>query len=171
MALVKNNLVVKDNWTVVADDADVPEGDVIVSLTRWQEERENLLARSEGLGVLLKDDELPEAIEKDLDFLQVVAMDFPAYTNGRSYSHARILRERYKFDGEIRAVGDVLRDQVFLMHRCGFDAFDIAADDEKSLQIWLDAQADFTLFYQPTGDGRKTVASLRQRKRLAKAAS
>jgi uncharacterized protein (DUF934 family) len=171
MALVKNNLVVEDSWVVVEDDAELPDGDVVVSLSRWQNDREALLKRTNGLGILLKSDENPDAILADLNLFQVIALDFPAYTDGRAYSYARLLRERYKFDGELRAVGDVLRDQVFLMHRCGFDAFDINADDDKALQIWLDAQKDFTTFYQPTGDGRKTVSSLRERKRLAKAAS
>lgn len=171
MALVKNNLVVEDNWQFIADEEGLPEGNLIVSLTRWKNERETLLARSAGLGILLKSDENPEQILGDLQFFQVIALDFPAYTDGRAYSYARLLRERHKFDGEIRAVGDVLRDQVFLMHRCGFDAFDIEADDAKALQIWLNAQSEMTTFYQPTGDGRKTVSSLRERRRLARAAS
>ena len=102
---------------------------------------------------------------------QIIALDFPAFTDGRAYSYARLLRERYNFDGELRAVGSVLRDQVFLMHRCGFDSFSIDAEDNKALQIWLDAQKEMTNFYQPTGDGRKTVLSLRQRRRMAKQAS
>lgn len=171
MALVKNNLVIEDNFTIVADETPLPKGDIVVSLTRWVDDRESLLARSDGLGVLLKSDESPEKILGDLQFFQVIALDFPAYTDGRAYSYARLLRERYSFDGEIRAVGDVLRDQVFAMHRCGFDAFEINADDDKALQIWLDAQAEMSLFYQPTGDARKTVSSLRERRRLAKVAS
>jgi len=171
MALVKNNLAIEDKWTYVSDDDDLPEGDVIVTLSRWQNEREALLARGDALGIRLRSDENPSAIADDLAFFQVIALEFPAFTDGRAYSYARLLRERYQFDGEIRAVGDVLRDQVFLMHRCGFDAFEINAGDNKALDIWLDAEKEMTTFYQPTGDGRKTVRSLRERKRLAKAAS
>ncbi|WP_135076815.1 DUF934 domain-containing protein [Terasakiella sp. SH-1] len=171
MALVKNNLIVEDKWSLLGDEDSLPEGDVIVSLTYWQENREALLARSGGLGLILRSDENPEEILGDLQFFQLIALDFPAYTDGRAYSYARLLRERHNFDGELRAVGDVLRDQVFLMSRCGFDAFVIDAQDQKALQIWLDAQKDFTTFYQPTGDGRKTVSSLRQRRRVARAAS
>lgn len=171
MALVKNNLVIEDKWTFVQDEDDLPNGDIIVSLTRWKSDRETLLKRSDGLGIVLKSDENPDQIVDDLAFFQVIALTFPAFTDGRAYSYARLLRERHGFDGEIRAIGDVLRDQVFLMHRCGFDAFDIKAGDNKALAIWLDAQKEMTTFYQPTGDGRKTVRSLRDRRRLAKAAS
>jgi len=171
MALVKNNLVIEDKWTFVQDEDDLPNGDIIVSLTRWKNDREALLKRSDALGIVLQSNENPDQIVEDLAFFQVIALTFPAFTDGRAYSYARLLRERHGFDGEIRAVGDVLRDQVFLMHRCGFDAFDIKAGDNKALAIWLDAQKEMTTFYQPTGDGRKTVRSLRDRRRLAKAAS
>jgi len=171
MALVKNNLVIEDKWIFVQDDEALPAGDVIVTLTRWQNEREALLARSDALGIVLESSENPDQIVDDLAFFQVIALTFPAFTDGRAYSYARLLRERHGFDGEIRAVGDVLRDQVFLMHRCGFDAFDIKAGDNKALSIWLDAQKEMTNFYQPTGDGRRTIRSLRDRRRLARAAS
>ncbi|SCA57641.1 Oxidoreductase probably involved in sulfite reduction [Candidatus Terasakiella magnetica] len=171
MALVKNNLVVKDSWTFVADDADLPEGDIIVTLARWQDQREELLARGDNLGLILQSDENPSAIFADLTFFQVIALNFPVFGDGRAYSYARLLRERHKFEGEIRAIGDVSHDQLFLMNRCGFDAYEIEADDQKALQTWLDAQAEMTTFYQPTGDGRRTVSSLRERRRLAKAAS
>lgn len=171
MALVKNNLVIEDKWTFVQDEDDLPKGDIIISLTRWKNDREALLKRSDALGIVLKSDENSDQIVDDLAFFQVIALTFPAFTDGRAYSYARLLRERHGFDGEIRAIGDVLRDQVFLMHRCGFDAFDIKAGDNKALAIWLDAQKEITTFYQPTGDGRKTVRSLRDRRRLAKAAS
>ena len=171
MALVKNNLIIQDDWVIVDDEAPLPKGNVIVTLERWKEDRESLLAHSDSLGILLKSDENPEHILVDLQFFQVIALEFPAFTDGRAYSYARLLRERHNFDGEIRAVGDVSRDQILLMHRCGFDAFDIDADDEKALKIWLDSQNEMTTFYQPTGDGRKTVSSLRERRRAAKAAS
>ncbi len=167
MALVKNNQVIKDQWVRVAEGDDLPAGDVLVSLSHWQNQRESLLAHRAGLGIYLKSDENPEAILQDLAFFQMIALDFPAFTDGRAYSYARLLRERHGFDGEIRAVGNVLRDQIFLMHRCGFDAFEIEGSDEQALSQWLNAQKEITTFYQPTGDGRKTVLSLRERRRLA----
>jgi len=168
MALVKNNLITQDDWSFVEDEAILPKGLVIVSLKRWLDDRETLLNRSGNLGIFLRSNENPDQILQDLQFFQVIALDFPAFTDGRAYSYARLLRERHNFDGEIRAVGNVLRDQVSLMHRCGFDAFEINADDQKALKIWLDAEAERTVFYQPTGDGRKTVPSLRDRRRLAR---
>lgn len=168
MALVKNNLIVQDEWTYVEDIVALEEGGVIVSLQMWKEHRESLLARAGGLGILLHSTENPDEILQDIAFFQVIALDFPAFTDGRAYSYARLLRERHGFDGELRAVGSVLRDQIFLMHRCGFDAFEVQSDDEKALQVWMDAQAEMSVFYQPTGDGRKTALSLRQRRRRAK---
>jgi uncharacterized protein (DUF934 family) len=171
MALVKNNLVIKDKWTFVGDEEDLPKTNAIVTLKRWQEDREALLARYDNLGIVLRSDENPQAIAEDVAFFQVIALDFPVYTDGRAYSYARLLRERFGYKGELRAIGNVLRDQVFLMHRCGFDAFEINQGGNKALQIWLDAQKEVTTFYQPTGDGRNTVLSLRERRRLAKSAS
>ncbi|MEM8120240.1 DUF934 domain-containing protein, partial [Morganella morganii] len=80
------------------------------------------------LGVWLDADEEPESIAGDLDRFQVIAVNFPAFTDGRGFSSARLLRERYGYKGEIRAIGDVLRDQLFFMRRCGFDAYAIRAD-------------------------------------------
>ena len=168
MALVKNNLIIQDDWSLVEDGAVLPEGPVIVSLQRWLDDRESLLRRSGNLGIVLRSSENPEKILQDLQFFQVIALDFPAFTDGRAYSYARLLRERHNFDGEIRAIGNVLHDQISLMHRCGFDAFEINVDDQKALKIWLAAEAERTVFYQPTGDGRKTVPSLRERRRLAR---
>ena len=168
MALVKNNLVIKDNWTFIDDESNLPSGDVVVSLTRWKAERETLLGRADGLGIVLRSNENPEEIVDDLEVFQLIALDFPAFTDGRAYSYARLLRERYNFEGELRAIGNVLRDQIFLMCRCGFSAYEIKADDDKALQIWLDSQKEISNYYQPTGDGRKTVLSLRQRRRMTK---
>jgi len=168
MALVKNNLVISDTWTFVADDAPLPEGDCVVSLTRWQAERDALLGRDANLGVILRSHENPDDIAADSEKLQLICLDYPAFTDGRAYSYARLLRERYDYKGELRAVGNVLRDQLLYMHRCGFDAFDVKADDDKTLQVWLDAQAEMTTFYQPTADGRQTVMSLRQRRRATR---
>ncbi|NVJ91235.1 MAG: DUF934 domain-containing protein [Methylocystaceae bacterium] len=171
MTLVKNNLVIEDKWTFVGDEEDLPKTNAIVTLKRWQEDREALLARFDNLGIVLRSDENPQVIAEDVSFFQVIALDFPVYTDGRAYSYARLLRERFGYKGELRAIGNVLRDQIFLMHRCGFDAFEINQGGNKALKIWLDAQKEVTTFYQPTGDGRNTVLSLRERRRLAKSAS
>lgn len=171
MALVKNNLIIEDLWTIIDDEAELSQGCIIVSLERWKKDRETLLARHGELGIVLRSHENPKEIAEDVQFFQLIALDFPVFSDGRAYSYARLLRERYGFDGELRAIGNVLRDQLLLMHRCGFDTFDIKGGDNKALATWLDAQKEYSTFYQPTDDGRKTVRSLRDRKRLAKAAS
>jgi uncharacterized protein (DUF934 family) len=119
-------VLAEDAFTHVADDQDIATGDVIVSLTRFQAEGEALLAQGRAVGVRLASDEEIEALVYDLPRLSVVALEFPKFRDGRAYTSARLLRERYGFAGEIRAVGDVIREQAGFMVRCGFDAFEPA---------------------------------------------
>src|SRR5690606_21156520 len=112
------------------------------------------------LGVLLHAWDRPEDIAGDLDRLSVVALDFPKYQDGRAYSSARILRERYGYKGEVRAVGNVLPDQFLFMHRCGFDAYGVA--DPAKAALWERMLGQIDVFYQPTGDGRKPIMDLRR---------
>jgi len=158
--LLKNGKVVTDDWQRVEGDDPIPAaGPVCVELGRWKSEREVLLARGTPVGVLLRAGEAPEEIAGDLDRLALVALDFPSFGDGRAYSSARVLREHHGFAGEIRAVGDVLLEQLHLMDRSGFDAFEVASDDPE--RDWRVAQSDMTLWYQPTGDGRATVLQRR----------
>jgi uncharacterized protein (DUF934 family) len=123
--LFKDGSVVADDWQAIAEDAPVPaSGAFIVSLKRWRAERSQLAQSEARLGVRI---EAAEAIEDSDDFsaLALAVLPFPKFTDGRSYSKARALRERLGFTGEIRATGDVLIDQVPLMLRCGFDAFEV----------------------------------------------
>jgi uncharacterized protein (DUF934 family) len=160
MALIRDDRLVDDDARLLADDEAVPEtGRVVVSLARWQKEREALLARKAPVGVRLKSDETPEAIADDLGRLDLVELEFPKFRDGRAYSNARILRERYGFRGELRAVGDVLMEQLHFMLRTGFNAFEIAGPDP--LAQYETAKAEFSVWYQPTGDGRPTAISLR----------
>lgn len=149
MQIIRDQKVVDDTWRFVAE-GDVGDGDVIVSLAIWQENRETLLARNGGIGVMLEPGDEPDDIKDDLDRLQVVALNFPTFTDGRHYSNARLLRERHGFTGELRAVGDVLRDQISYMHRCGFDTFQPAP--EHDIQNVAEGFNDFTVKYQPAGD-------------------
>jgi len=162
MALVKNNALVDDEFVRAAEPEAIPSaGPVLVSLELWQSHREPLLERNAPLGVQLRSDQSPEAIVEDLDRFSVVALEFPAFRDGRAYSYARILRERYGFAGELRAVGEVLMEQLHFMLRTGFDAFEIEAEDP--LTQYRAALEDFSVWYQPTGDGRDTAMRLRQR--------
>lgn len=114
---------VVDPFTRVDEDAPIPAGDVILSLARFQADGEGLLAEGRKVGVCLNADESPEVLAYDLPRIAVVALTFPKFRDGRAYSAARILREPLKYTGELRAVGEVLIEQVYFMARCGFDAF------------------------------------------------
>ena len=160
MPLLKHGRIVDDAWIAVADDAPLPEGAAIVSLERWQAEREQLAARNAPLGVRLGSDQPPTLIADDLGRFAVVALDFPTFKDGRGYSYARMLRERYKYAGEVRAVGEVLRDQFLFMHRCGIDAFEVASD--KAEEDWRAALGEIDVFYQPGTAGGPSAIKLRR---------
>jgi uncharacterized protein (DUF934 family) len=142
--------VVVDGWQLLAAGEAVPEsGDVIVPALVWNAERARVSARAGKVGVWLKSDELPELIEA-LSELPLVAIDFPKFGDGRGYTSARLLRERHRYEGEVRAVGEVLRDQLFYMARCGFDSFALKAG--KDIEGALEAFKDFSVSYQPAAD-------------------
>lgn len=158
--LIRNGGPSADTFVSIGSDEDVPAGtDIIVTLDRWQAERGQLKQREELVGVLLKSDEPPEFIADDLEYLAVVALEFPAFRDGRAYSYARLLREQYGYAGEIRAIGDVLLEQLHFMVRVGFDAFELTSTDPaRDFEI---AQADFSVWYQPGADDRETAVELR----------
>ncbi len=149
-SVIKNRQIVEDHWQAVADDAELPAGPVIVSLARWRQERAALLARGEPLGVRLPNTVDVAELADDLPALALVALEFPKFADGRAYSQARLLRERYGYQGEIRATGEVLRDQLFFMARSGFDGFELSA--ERRLEDALEAFNDFSESYQPAAD-------------------
>jgi uncharacterized protein (DUF934 family) len=160
MPLLKDGKLVEDAWTPLADDAAQLEGDIVVTLEQWQAERERLRGHNGRLGLRLKSDQSPAAIAEDLEHFQLIALEFPRFGDGRAYSYARLLRERYGFTGELRAVGNVLRDQLLFMLRCGFDAFEVA--NENAVEAWREAVAEIDLFYQPTGSSGSTLGALRR---------
>lgn len=161
MPLIKDDKFETDPWVTLADDEALPEGGpAIISLDRWQAERETLIKRNAALGIRLRSDQTPESIIPDLHRFAVIALEFPKFTDGRSYSTARLLRERYGYKGELRAVGEVLRDQLHFMHRCGFDALELA--DGTPIEAWLEAKEEIGLVYQPAGDVIRPILSLRQ---------
>jgi uncharacterized protein (DUF934 family) len=160
--LIKNGQPLADPWTTVADDAALPAGAVIVGLGRWQRDREALLGRNQPIGVGLPPDRPVEALAADLGRLGVVALEFRSFRDGRAYSQARLLRERYRYAGEIRATGQVLRDQLLFMERCGIDAFQVA--DEARTHAWPEATREISVWYQPAADRRTWVVAARHGK-------
>jgi uncharacterized protein (DUF934 family) len=151
---------VDDPFTHVADGDDLATGDVIVSLTRFQADGERLLSEGRRVGVRVAAGEEVEALAYDLPRLSVVALDFPKNLDGRAFSSARLLRERYGYRGEVRAVGDVLREYAAFMVRCGFDAFEPA--DGASADEWQAATGRYRHVYQRSADDRSPAFVERQ---------
>ncbi|MEI9995721.1 MAG: DUF934 domain-containing protein [Rhizomicrobium sp.] len=148
----------EDAFVTLADDAALPaDGGAIVSLTRFRNERERLLARNAPIGVRLKAAENPESLGADVSRLSVVALEFPAFNDGRAFSWARILRTRLGFTGEVRAVGHFIYDQVNYQRRVGFDAWETSLTVEQIARAF----SEMTDVYQPSTDGKKTIRELR----------
>jgi uncharacterized protein (DUF934 family) len=154
--IIRNQSIVKDGWVVLhlnesdtPDGVVVPSGKVIVPLRVWLAQREQLQSRAE-IGVWLNSDERAEDLRDDLQRLAVIAVNFPKFADGRGYSIAHHLRVRLGYRGELRAIGDVLRDQMFYMKRVGFDAFQPRAD--RDIHEALKGLSDFSLSYQASTD-------------------
>ena len=153
MQLIKDKKIVEDNWITLPSEAtvsDISEGDVILPLALWNEAKGNLKNRNGKLGVALTAEENIEDILSDLDRLELIALEFPMFKNGRHYSSARLLRDRYNFEGEIRAYGDVNRDQLYYMTRVGFNTFRLNSDAD--IEQALSGFNDFSVQYQSSYD-------------------
>ena len=143
---------VEDAFTKVADDQELPPGDVIISLARFQTDGDRLLSEGRQIGVRVENDEAVEDLAYDLPRIALVALDYPKFRNGRAFTSASLLRQRFNYQGEVRAVGDVLREQAGFMVRCGFDAFEPA--DGSTVEQWERATHRFRHAYQRSTDGR-----------------
>jgi uncharacterized protein (DUF934 family) len=157
--IIKNAAVVANDWGLLrlaegdsAESVVVPAGKAIVPLAVWLAQRADLAARLPDIGVWLASDERPEALGADVALLAVIAVDFPKFTDGRGYSIAYNLRARLGFKGELRAIGDVLRDQLFSMHRVGFDAY--ATRPDRSIHDALKGLSVFSETYQASWDDK-----------------
>jgi len=154
--IIKDKAIVDDHWSVfklpdgaAPDTVTVPAGQQIVPLQVWLTQKTVLSARRD-IGVWLASDERPEQLKDDVAMLPLIAVDFPAFSDGRGYSIAFNLRSRLGYDGEIRAIGDVLRDQLFYMQRVGFNAF--ATREDRSIEDALKGLTDFSDVYQTSWD-------------------
>jgi uncharacterized protein (DUF934 family) len=159
--IIKGNQIVADDWTVLRLEegqepatVEVAAGKVIVPLKVWQAQKETLAARLE-IGVWLQSDERPEELKGELDKFSVVAVNFPKFTDGRGYSIAYNLRMRLGYTGELRAIGDVLRDQLFQMKRTGFDAY--APRPDRSIEDALKGLTVFSETYQASVDDNRPL--------------
>jgi uncharacterized protein (DUF934 family) len=161
MPLLKNGESIADPWQhIAAGEAVPPTGPVAVPFDRWQAERETLLTRNAPVGVRLPNTQRVADLAADLGRLELIVLEFPKFVDGRAYSQARLLRERYGYRGELRATGDVLRDQLQFMQRCGFDAFEIA--DPNAVAIWRAAVNEIEVVYQAAADDRTPAMQLRR---------
>ncbi len=159
--IIKGQAIVADDWTVLrlaegqdAATVEVPAGKVIVPLNTWQAQKDALAARPE-IGVWLASSERPEELQDELHKFAVIAVDFPKFTDGRGYSIAYNLRTRLGYQGELRAIGDVLRDQLFQMKRVGFDAY--ATRPDRSIEDALKGLTVFSETYQASVDERQPL--------------
>jgi uncharacterized protein (DUF934 family) len=158
--IIKGRAVVADDWRVLRleesdtpESVEVPAGKVIVPLTVWQAQRDKLLGRAGAhgdIGVWFASDELAASAKDDLDQFALIAIDFPKFSDGRGYSIAFNLRKRLGYTGELRAIGDVLRDQLFQMQRCGFDAY--ATRQDRNIHDALKGLTVFSETYQGSVD-------------------
>jgi uncharacterized protein (DUF934 family) len=169
MPLVKGGKIAADAFVHVADDAEIPgDGAILVSTARFVENAEALSRRAGRTGVIWPNNRDIDDLVPYLDKVAVVALVFPTFRDGRAYTQARLLRERHGFKGELRATGQVLRDQFVFMLRAGFDAFEVKKQsDAEAFAITV---KHYSVFYQPTGDGRVTALHRRMQLRHSESA-
>ena len=155
--IIKNGQVIDDVWLVLKlaegetpEVIALPDAPTLLPLAVWLARKDEILARRQPVGIWLESSEGPEAIANDLAHFTVIGVNFPKFADGRGYSTARLLRERFAYTGEIRALGDVLQDQLFLLKRCGFDAF--AVREGKDIEAALAGLNAFSESYQSAVD-------------------
>lgn len=156
LKLIKDGVIAENTWALIAkpegDAAEVavPAGQVIVPLSVWLAQKAQLQARTD-VGVWLDSDEVAESIGEEANNFPVIGVNFPGFMDGRAFSTARILRERYGFKGELRAVGNFIRDQLCYLRRCGVNAFAFA-NPEADLAVAVKSLNDFNEYYQASVD-------------------
>ena len=169
MPLVKGGKISDDTFAAVADDAALPEGgDALVSAARFLQDPDGVLQRAGKVGVIWPNNRDVDDLVPHLERLAVVALMFPSFRDGRAYSQARLLRERFHYRGELRATGQVLRDQFVFLLRAGFDAFDVRKQPDA--EAFAQTVKRYSVFYQPTGDGRITALHRRMQLRHSESA-
>jgi uncharacterized protein (DUF934 family) len=168
MPLVKNGRIATDLFVHVADGAELPgDGAILITGARFLDNPEAILKRGKT-GVIWPNSRAVDDLVPYLDRLAAVALVFPTFRDGRAYSQARLLRERHGYDGELRATGQVLRDQFVFMSRAGFDAFEVKKDTDAD--AFAETMKRYSVFYQPTGDGRITALNRRMQLRHSESA-
>lgn len=163
-AILRGGEIVADDWTVVEDgrtELGTAGGKVIVTLARWRGEREALLEAHLAVGVLVPNTADIEAVYAEIADRPLLALQFPAFADGRALSQAVVLRKRLGFRRELRAVGDIIRDLVFWLGRCGFDS--IVPRQDQNLESCRQALQELTVAYQASADGHTPIWVRRRR--------
>jgi uncharacterized protein (DUF934 family) len=169
MPLVNGGKIADDSFVKLAVDTPLPEGgDILVPAERFLGEADTLLNRSGKVGVIWPNNRDISELVPYLGKIAVVALVFPTFRDGRAYSQARLLRERYNYRGDLRATGQVLRDQFVFMLRAGFDAFEVKK--QADAEAFAQTVQRYSVFYQPTGDGRITALHRRMQLRHSESA-
>jgi uncharacterized protein (DUF934 family) len=169
MPLVKRGKITDDGFVHIADGAELAgDGAVLLSAARFLENPESFLQRKAGTGVIWPNNRGVDDLVPYLDRLAAVALVFPSFRDGRAYSQARLLRERHCYRGELRATGQVLRDQFVFMLRAGFDTFEVKKQSDA--EAFAQTVKRYSVFYQPTGDGRLTALHRRMQLRHSESA-
>lgn len=164
MRVIKDNRIVEDGWErlpAVEPDQALPEGDIIIPFRYWLAHRDALATRKGRLAVCLDGEDEVEEVAGHLEHFPLIALDFPVFKDGRCYTHARLLRGRCHYTGELRAVGDILQDQLFFMRRVGIDSFQLRAD--KDMEDALRGFNTFSVTYQTSSDGAPPICKVRSK--------
>ncbi len=163
--LIKDNTIIDNPWRIIEKDSDFPKTSinanepVLLPLKLWLAHQEDIRPQLK-VGVWLDSDETPEVLKDTLEKLKLIAINFPQFSDGRGYSYARQLRAKLGYEGELRAIGDVLRDQLHFYKRCGFDSYLIREDKQPDQAV--NSLNDFSLNYQSTSDNTESVFKRRQ---------
>jgi len=162
MKLIKDGKIAKDEWSYEAGSLKFPlNKPTIVDYEVWESEREKLLKQDVQIGIKLKSDQAPSLISKDLEYLGVVVLEFPLFKDGRPFSYAVLLRTRYGYKKEIRAVGHILQDQFRFLQRCGFNAVEIPEDMDET--VWEKSISRIKHVYQWSVDKSVPIKDLRKK--------
>lgn len=149
MKIIKDKKITEDHWQSIADEEEIPQaGDITVSVSRWLSDRTLLAGRDGQTGIRIRSTDRLEDIGGDLAEMPLVELDIAMFGDGRSFSQAWLLRNRYHYRGEIRAVGNYLVDQIFYLHRTGVNAFQLS--ESRKPEAALAALNDFSVTYQPS---------------------
>lgn len=162
MRVIKDKAILEDGWKLVRelnDSDEIPEGNVILPFAFWKANRDAILNDKSEYAVWIDGSVETEELVEDLKHFSIIGLDFPAFKDGRSYTHARLLRDRYAYQGDLRAIGDVLRDQLFFMQRCGINSYEIRED--KDIEEALKGLEDFSVRYQAAADDAVPIYKLR----------